>query len=150
MTPINEIEIARLPTLPLAERESLPECAAVYFAVAPGGQVLYVGQTVCLLARWRAHHRIDQLADSTSIAWLVVDDVAALADMERQLIRRFRPSLNWLRHTGPTEEGSTIAVRVPIGVREYYERQAKAERRRLSDVVRILLVDHARRQIEAA
>lgn len=36
-----------------------------------------------------------------------------------------------------------IGARVPVWVRKFYERRALRERRRLSDVVRIVLTDYA-------
>lgn len=96
MLDANEIQIASLPMLPLAERANLPDCHAVYFAIAANGKVLYIGRAFSLLRRWRRHHREYQLEQlgNVRIAWLTASDVADLGLIERRLIQRFGPPLN--------------------------------------------------------
>lgn len=44
----------------------------------------------------------------------------------------------------------TIAFRVPIDLRDFYKRIADDERRRASDVFRMVLEDHAKDKAQAA
>ncbi|WP_206756633.1 MULTISPECIES: GIY-YIG nuclease family protein [Oscillatoriales] len=53
-------EFSTLPNLKLADRQRLPECSAIYFAIARD-QVLYVGLATNLRNRWQNHHRLLQL-----------------------------------------------------------------------------------------
>jgi len=52
-------DLSKLPYLSLSQRNSLPECPAVYFAVDSKNRVLYVGKAINLLARWKDHHRLE-------------------------------------------------------------------------------------------
>lgn len=54
-------DLSMLPFLSLSQKNSLPACPAVYFAVDSKNRVLYVGQATNLLARWKNHHRLEQL-----------------------------------------------------------------------------------------
>ena len=68
------IDPLELPSVPLSELKKLPECSAIYFAIDAGRRCLYIGQATNLLARWKNHHRIYQLAEKDKespvrIAW---------------------------------------------------------------------------------
>jgi excinuclease UvrABC nuclease subunit len=41
----------------------LPDCSAIYFAIDSQNRILYIGQAVNLLTRWKNHHRIYQLQE---------------------------------------------------------------------------------------
>lgn len=47
------------------------------------------------------------------------------------------------KNNGQEKSDAMIGARVPLWVRKFYERQAENERRKLSDVVRIILTDYA-------
>jgi hypothetical protein len=49
----------------------------------------------------------------------------------------------------PQKLNVTIGTRVPEWVRDFYQRQAESERRKLSDVTRNVLVDHAAKECAA-
>ncbi len=68
-------DLSKLPSLPLSQRNSLPACPAIYFAVDSKNRVLYVGKAINLVARWKDHHRLEQLKrinrkNPIKIAWL--------------------------------------------------------------------------------
>jgi len=72
-------DLSKLPSLDLSQRNSLPACPAVYFAVDSKNRVLYVGKAINLLARWKDHHRLEQLnrinrKNKIKIAWLSCDN----------------------------------------------------------------------------
>jgi hypothetical protein len=95
--------LASLPSVPLADRKALPASAAIYFVLS-GDTVLYIGQTWSLRQRWAAHHRLDQINEygACRIAWIQVDDIVLLDDIERACIEHFSPVLN--RQSGPSRQ----------------------------------------------
>jgi hypothetical protein len=80
------------------------------------------------------------------VAWIPIDNPEEARAIENDLIRRFDPSLNWTPCPIHSTRMSMLTVRVPAWVAEFYERQAETERRKLSDVIRIILVDHAEKR----
>lgn len=54
-------DLSKLPSLDLSQRNILPVCPAVYFAVDSKNRVLYVGKAINLLARWKDHHRLKHI-----------------------------------------------------------------------------------------
>ena len=48
-----------LPSLSLAERKNLPDCAAIYF-VMEGDRILYIGKSINLAQRWANHNSSEQ------------------------------------------------------------------------------------------
>lgn len=92
------IDIAALPSVTLAERETLPYCSALYFVVdwrIRDEFILYIGQTRSLRARWRNHHIIPRVPSWTRphIAWLQAKG-QDLPAMECEAIALFHPPLN--------------------------------------------------------
>lgn len=95
-----ELNLSQLPSVPLSEINSLPTCPAIYFALDPKNRVLYVGKTANLLARWKDHHRLEQLKklnrkNPVNIAWLACENgEELLTKYETYFISIFHPSLN--------------------------------------------------------
>ena len=90
-------EFRTLPYLKLADRQRLPECAAIYFASARE-QVLYVGMTTNLRNRWLNHHRLPQLEAvneqcEVKLFWLSCNQ-NQLKELETQYIEHYCPTLN--------------------------------------------------------
>lgn len=56
------------------------------------------------------------------------------------------PMTKKAKSNGQQRSDAMIGARVPLWVRKFYERQAEAERRKLSDVVRIILTDYAEKK----
>lgn len=86
-----------LPSLALPERQNLPECSAIYFAIARE-QVLYVGLATNLRKRWQNHHRLLQLEAvnkkcEVSLFWLQCS-AHQLDELERQYIEHYCPTFN--------------------------------------------------------
>ncbi len=90
-------EFITLPCLKLADRQRLPECSAIYFAIARE-QVLYVGLATNLRNRWQNHHRLPQLEAvnrrcEVKLFWLSCAQ-SQLNELERQYIEYYCPTLN--------------------------------------------------------
>lgn len=98
-----------LPFVLMTELQHLPECAGVYFVLQEGGHVVYVGQSVNIRQRWKAHHIQSAVCDlrnleasrSVRLAWLEVEDAAKLDAVEKALIWKFRPPLNRMHNSEP-------------------------------------------------
>lgn len=93
-------DLSTLPFLPFSQKDSLPACSAVYFAVDSKNRVLYVGQAINLLARWKNHHRFEQLnrinrRNQIKIAWLSCpSELKVLLTTETYFIGFYQPLLN--------------------------------------------------------
>ena len=104
---LKDINISELPSVYLLEKNNLPSCAAIYFVSDSKGQILYVGRTVNLVERWREHHRFNQLKrfnrkNRISISWLTCsDDIKTLSTFENELIKLYKPPLNWSKVVSP-------------------------------------------------
>lgn len=90
-------EFVTLPNLKLSDRQSLPECSAIYFVTARD-QVLYVGLATNLRNRWQNHHRLPQLEavnrrSEVKLFWFTCDQ-GQLNELERQYIEYYCPVLN--------------------------------------------------------
>ena len=91
-----------LPSVALADRGNLPQMPAVYFAIDASGVIRYVGKTKQLCRRWNcnAHHRLRSLEEMGGVRIHYAGIFSPTSDesreIERQLIRRFKPSLNLL------------------------------------------------------
>lgn len=90
-------EFGTLPSLKLSGRQKLPECSAIYFAIARD-QVLYVGLATNLRNRWQNHHRFPQLAAlnkrcEVRLFWLSCPQ-NQLNNLEHQYIEHYCPNLN--------------------------------------------------------
>ncbi|NEZ63009.1 GIY-YIG nuclease family protein [Leptolyngbyaceae cyanobacterium CCMR0082] len=90
-----EIDIDKLPWMPLMERSVFPEEPAVYLAIDSSNKVQYIGQSVNPQKRWLSHHRFKELSEleGMKIAYLFVRH-EELISCESTLINRFRPPLN--------------------------------------------------------
>ena len=89
------IDISRLPSIKLVDRDNLPECSGIYF-VSSSGEILYIGKAINVRNRWKAHHRYMQVSANYAdvcILWMEVDR-ALLDDIEIACIKHFRPILN--------------------------------------------------------
>ena len=90
-------EFGTLPNLALSDKQQLPECSAIYFAVAQD-QVLYVGLATNLRNRWRSHHRLPQIETigkryEVRLFWRTCAH-SQLPMLERQYIDHYCPVLN--------------------------------------------------------
>lgn len=96
----SELDFAQLPFVLLPQRDRLPCCAAIYFAIDSNDRILYVGQATNLHSRWQGHHRLDQLLrihkrTPVRLHWLDCRDrLGELNALESFYIQRYHPLLN--------------------------------------------------------
>ncbi|MBO1059487.1 MAG: GIY-YIG nuclease family protein [Aphanizomenon flos-aquae CP01] len=104
---IETINIFELPSLSLLDKDRLPNCTAIYFVFDSKSQLIYIGRTVNLLERWKAHHRFNQLKrfnrkNPINISWLTCSsDIENLSNLENQFIKLYKPPLNWSKVVVP-------------------------------------------------
>lgn len=109
-----KIDIADLPAVSLLEKNKLPNCAAIYFVTDSNGQIIYIGRTVNLLARWKEHHRFNQLKrfnrkNALSISWLnCSNDITTLSKLENEFINLYKPPLNWSEVVTPVRKITSV------------------------------------------
>lgn len=84
-----------LPSVTWENRRSLPSESGVYFALSKNCEVLYVGATADLKARWRGHHRENDLRamECASIAYYLCPK-QDLSETEQSMITHLSPKLN--------------------------------------------------------
>ncbi len=97
-----QIDPHQLPSIPLAERSQLPEISGIYFAIDNTKNIQYIGRSQNLNHRWTNHHRLKQLQaiKDVRVAYVEIDAVEYLSEIEQILIEKFEPLLNWtsVRH----------------------------------------------------
>jgi predicted GIY-YIG superfamily endonuclease len=104
---LSKIIIADLPSVQLLDKNRLPNCAAIYFVTDSNGQIIYIGRTVNLVARWKDHHRFNQLKrfnrkNNLTISWLICsNDLSTLSNLENEFINLYKPPLNWSKVVTP-------------------------------------------------
>ena len=92
---LSSVQLGYLPSLAFEHRRDLPPVPAVYFVLDAQRNVMYIGQTVNLRDRWKAHHRALQMErGGYRIHWRGVTDEQERLDAERQSIKYFRPPWN--------------------------------------------------------
>lgn len=107
---MSKIKIADLPSVHLLDKNRLPNCAAIYFVTDSDGQIIYIGRTVNLVARWKDHHRFNQLKrfnrkNLLSISWLnCSNDISTLSKLENEFINLYKPPLNWTKVVIPVRK----------------------------------------------
>lgn len=104
---LKSIKLSELPSVYLLDKDSLPNCAAIYFVSDSKGQILYIGRTINLVARWREHHRFNQLKrfnrkNPLTISWITCsNDLTTLSNLENEFIKLYKPPLNWSKVVAP-------------------------------------------------
>lgn len=85
-----------LPCVGLAQIDELPPVPGIYFAVENDDEVVYIGQSYNIRARWvNGHHRMRELSQMGSITIHYVEsDGRSLFAQEADYIRRFCPKMN--------------------------------------------------------
>lgn len=105
----------QLPSVPLAQRNHLPTCSAIYFAIDANNRVLYVGKAKNLATRWQNHHRLHKLKEidqqsPVRLAWQAWNE-ADLSAAEKSFILHLHPLLNNTEVEAPAIIPSEIALR---------------------------------------
>jgi hypothetical protein len=90
------IDLAILPWIPLNATAGFPKCPAIYFAIDSENQVQYIGRSINIRGRWKTHHRYGDLAaiGQIRIAYLFIEAIELLPEIESALIEWFNPPLN--------------------------------------------------------
>lgn len=123
-----------LPSVPFAERATLPKTSGIYFALGKHGEVLYVGQSKNIYNRWVRQHpqkiTLDA-CDCEAIAYFACPETD-LQCLERSMILQFTPPLNG--HPGrPRGRGLTFvevqldsrdSALTTVQFRQYLQQQA--------------------------
>lgn len=89
------VSIDTFPSVPFNRRNNLPSVSAIYFVLTTTNDVLYIGKSRFLKARWKGHKLTSYLEQQKdiSIAWLECKRTE-LNINERFMINLFRPPLN--------------------------------------------------------
>lgn len=143
---ISAVDPSMLPSLSLDQRNALPDCPAIYFVLSPDDVVLYIGKTVKLMMRWKAHHRYRQCAaiPGVRIAWLSLTDTPDLLNaIEQACIEYFEPTFN--RQHLPNIEDIKRSVRFPVELYRRLEQIAKKEHRSVASQIVAMLEDSVKR-----
>jgi hypothetical protein len=92
----SDLNIQALPSVSLEDRDRLPRCPGIYFAIDSLGQVQYIGRSVNLNQRWKYHHRQSDLdaCQGVQIHHLEISSPELLPEVEAALIEWFEPRLN--------------------------------------------------------
>lgn len=93
------LDFATMPSLLLSQRAYLPATAGIYFAIDSLDQIQYIGRSVNIRNRWLGHHRKPELEilGNVRIAWVEIEDLTLLSQIEQMCIDYFDPPLNGLR-----------------------------------------------------
>lgn len=110
-----EINIDKLPSVDLADRNNLPNTAGIYFAIDPEGIVQYIGQTKSLKNRILNHNKycIFEMI-GVDIAYLEIKQKIQRLELEAILINQHKPALNKYIPNLSYKEKSTFFKKVKI------------------------------------
>lgn len=136
---ITDINPLALPFVPLEERSQLPATPAIYFAIDMAGTIRYIGRSTNPQQRWLQHHRYGDLSriGGIRIAWLNVSSPDLLPEIEKALIKWFRPPLNRVAALEP--QTARVGVVMPKKTRERLEVMAKVKGWSISQTATILI-----------
>ncbi len=92
---ITDINPFLLSSLPMRDKDELPEEAGIYFVIDES-KIYYIGMSKNLQDRWYSHHRQDAFdkVPNLSIAYINSLPVNYLISIEKTLIQHFTPKLN--------------------------------------------------------
>jgi predicted GIY-YIG superfamily endonuclease len=114
------LDLSQLPSLPLTQSNQLPQHSAIYFAINAEFQVLYIGKALNLQARWKGHHRLDQLMrihkkSPVRLAWLDCRVILTqLEAMENHYISIYNPLLNRTQVPAKKITPSEVSLQVTL------------------------------------
>ena len=115
LTMSRSLDPLQLPSVPLTQRNHVPACSAIYFALDSSNRVLYVGKAKNLASRWKNHHRLHKLKEINQespvrLAWQTWNE-ADLSAAEKSLIMSLQPLLNNTEVEAPAIVPSEVALR---------------------------------------
>lgn len=156
------IEIRRLPSVPVQQRDTLPKMEGIYFVLSGDGVVQYIGRSSNLYLRWRTHHRLNLYTKDPcyTIAWLSVSNAELLPAIEKACIDYFKPQDNGARIPRPENDVPRIkqprfklelvAVHLPEKMSEEAESLLQGMATRLGirprEVLELAIRDYAERK----
>ena len=129
------IDLQALPSLPLAQRLSLPNIPAIYFVINTAQEVLYIGAAQSLCLRWYHHNYHQQFAEhgNVYIAWMQMHSHDVMYEAERELICYFRPQYN-KAHKAPLPGEELQSSAMTLGQRvEKLRKERKMNQDELAD-----------------
>jgi hypothetical protein len=134
---VTNINFLTLPSLSVKQRNSLPECSAIYF-VMNGEDILYIGATINLLQRWNSHHRWEQFSkiQGIKIVWLQCNETDLIFEIEKALITYFQPSFNRTPVCSSSKKVNILLTQKEYGVIKQW---ASEENRSTSSLVATIL-----------
>lgn len=90
------MNILSLPSVLLSDRFNLPCVSGIYFVLDKDNNLLYLGRSRNINARWQHHHRYSQISNfvGVKIHWFEIKDIDILPVIESQLIASLNPILN--------------------------------------------------------
>jgi len=133
---LTDINPLTLPSLPLAQRRSLPSCPAIYFVLE--GCSLCQCKANNLLQRWAMHHRYSQLKsmENVRLEWFGCSHASLLPEIEQALIEWFNPPMNGL---AVATDKARVSTYIDYELKEQAEKAAQLERRSLSNYLEQLI-----------
>lgn len=92
----SSLDLFSLPYISIKEKSMFPDIPGIYFAIDSENNIQYIGRSINIRKRWLNHHRYRQLSsmEGVKIAYLHIDSVELLHEIEKALIAYFKPSLN--------------------------------------------------------
>jgi hypothetical protein len=126
MLDVSTLDLSTLPSVALEEQSQLPTTPCIYFCLHESGEVLYVGKSLCPRQRWASnHHRLRQMKEigDVTIAWLIVNSVNSLQELEEELIARFTPRFNRVKSSAPRASKTGLKV-LRNTLRQFIEKRA--------------------------
>jgi hypothetical protein len=96
MIDLNTLDVHSLPCEDIENKGLLPEIPTIYFAIDSNNLIQYIGRAKNTKQRWLCHHRYNQLSKigGVRIAYLRIDCIELLPEIESVLIEHFNPPLN--------------------------------------------------------
>ncbi|MDJ0579065.1 GIY-YIG nuclease family protein [Crocosphaera sp.] len=142
-----ELDLSKLPWLPLDAKSAFPRQPAIYFAIDSNDVIQYIGRSINPKQRWSGHHKYDELQEigKIKVSYLFVEDSKLLPDVEKALIKWFCPPLNIALVPGKTTEVESatskqrVSTYITIELKEKAEAKAKEQDRSLSNYIERLI-----------
>ena len=104
-----EINLSSLPSLSLLNKDQLPHCSAIYFLLDCENRVLYVGKARNLCARWKDHHRFEQLKKLNRKS--IIKIAGLVGETDKELLDQIVQLWPFIEHQPP---GLSILEQDPI------------------------------------
>ena len=93
------LNLDSLPSVSLSNKNLLPKSPGIYFVIDSEKRIQYIGRSGSLHQRWSQHHRIKEFRKQKSmkIVYLKINELSLLPEIEKALIKWFKPRLNGMQ-----------------------------------------------------